>query len=279
MRRVRLPGTELFVSRFSFGTAGLFNAGTSKMRADLLAAAYDNGFTHYDTAPYYGFGTAESDLRPLMRAHPDITVATKVGIYSPGGEAQSDALVLLRKAAGKVLPSLSRPMVDWTVTRAKVALTASLRRLGREFVDLYLLHEPELSLLNTEEWLAWLESERDRVRYFGIAVHADRLRPFISRACPLAPVVQTLDSIAGQEANILTEYSRPMQITYGYVSAAKRAGLMDVPAVLAASLRRNATGTVIISTRKVRRLRQYAEISLSICETDSSPCLMLPRDS
>lgn len=98
MRQVILPGTDLSVSRFSFGTASLFNVGSSKMRANLLAAAFDNGFTHFDTAPYYGFGTAERDLKPLLKAHPDITVATKVGIYSPGGEAQSTASVFLRKA-------------------------------------------------------------------------------------------------------------------------------------------------------------------------------------
>src|SRR6516225_11112572 len=110
MNQIKLPGTEMFVSRFSFGTAGLFNVGRANARANLLAAAYDHGFTHFDTAPYYGFGVAERDLRPLLRAHPEVTVATKVGIYSPGGEAQPGAAVLLRKAAGKVLPSLSRPL-------------------------------------------------------------------------------------------------------------------------------------------------------------------------
>jgi D-threo-aldose 1-dehydrogenase len=261
MRQVILPGTDMPVSRFAFGTASLFNVGTAKRRADLLAAAYDHGFTHFDTAPYYGFGTAERDLKPLLAAHPNITIATKVGIYSPGGEAQPAAAVFMRKAAGRIVPTLSRPTVDWSVARARKALAASLKRLGREQIDLYLLHEPNLSLLHTDEWLRWLERESDRVVRFGIAVNSKRLRSFVVANNPLASFIQTLDSIAEREADILVEHGRPLQITYGYISAALRKGPADIPAILAAALRRNSAGSVIVSTRKRERLGQYAWIS------------------
>jgi D-threo-aldose 1-dehydrogenase len=269
VRQVTLPGTDMSVSRFSFGTASLFNVGSAKRRADLLAAAYDQGFTHFDTAPYYGFGTAESDLRPLLTAHPDITIATKVGIYSPGGEAQPTAAVFLRKAAGRIIPALSRPTIDWSIARARNALTASLRRLGRERVDLYLLHEPEPELLDSDEWLHWLESEYDRVARFGIAVDSKRLGRFIAAGNPLASVIQTVDSIMDREADIL-EHHRPLQITYGYVSAAQRHGPVDVPAILASALRRNKSGSVIVSTRKLKRLRQYVEISDAVDKAPTS---------
>jgi len=264
MRQVILPGTDMHVSRFAFGTASLFNGGTARRRSDLLAAAYDYGFTHFDTAPYYGFGTAERDLNPLLRAHPNITVATKVGIYSPGGEAQPVAAVFMRKAAGRIAPTLSRPLVNWSVARARSALAASLKRLGRNRIDIYLLHEPDLSLLDTDEWLRWLESERDRVVRFGIAVDSKRLRNFLAANSPLATFVQTADSVADREADILLEHGRPLQITFGYVSAALRTGPVDIPAILAAALRRNFTGSVIVSTCKRERLRQYAEISEAV---------------
>ena len=60
-------------------------------------------------------------------------------------------------------------MVDWSVKRARSALSASLRRLGRERIDLYLWHEPDLRLIATDEWLRWLEDERARVAWFGVA--------------------------------------------------------------------------------------------------------------
>jgi len=261
MRAIKIPGCDLFVSRFTFGTASLFNAGTSKQRLHVLSAAYDHGFTHFDTAPYYGFGIAERDLKPLLAAHRNITVATKVGIYSPGGEAQPAAAVFLRKAAGKIVSSLSRPIIDGSVARARHALTGSLRRLGRERIDLYLLHEPDISLFDTDEWLRWLESKSDRVANFGVAGDPRHLQPFVQSNNPLAACVQTLDSNEGREADFVLNQGRPLQITFGYVSGARRKGPVDIAATLDAALRRNVDGSIIVSTSKPERMAQYAAIS------------------
>jgi len=261
MKQITLPGTDLRLSRFSFGTAGLFNAsGSARERGRLLAAAYDNGFTHFDTAPYYAFGIAERDLRALLATRPEATVATKVGLYAPGGETQSAPMVFLRKAAGRALPALSRPIIDWSVKRARTALSASLRRLGRERIDLYLLHEPDQRLIATDEWRRWLEDERERVAWFGVAGNSQRVGAFIECANPLAAVVQTNDSIAGREADILTRSGRPLQLTYGYVSAHRAGSPPDAAEILGAALRRNRTGSIIVSTRRIDRLPQYAAI-------------------
>jgi len=263
MRQVILPGTDMPVSRFAFGTASLFNVGSAKQRGDLLAAAYDHGFTHFDTAPYYGFGHAERDLKPLLAAHPEASVATKVGIYSPGGENQSQAAVFVRKAAGKLIPAISRPTIDWSVARARDALSASLKRLGRERVDLYLLHEPDLALLDADEWLRWLERESgERVARFGIAVDAERLTGFLGSNTPLAAFIQTVDSLDEREADRLAEHHRPMQITYGYVSSARKRGVTTpVASILTEALKRNASGCVIVSTRKRERLKSFVTIA------------------
>lgn len=259
MNQITLPGTDLRLSRFSFGTASLFNASASPVeRGRLLAAAYDHGFTHFDTAPYYAFGIAERDLGAFLATRPKATVATKVGLYSPGGESQPAALVFLRKAAGRALPALSRPAVDWSVARARAALSASLKRLGRERIDLYLLHEPDARLIAADEWLRWLEDERRRVGAFGVAGASQRVAPFIESASPLAAVVQTQDSIAGREADALIRAGRPLQLTYGYVSAARGEA---AAAVLAAALRRNRTGSILVSTRRIDRLPQYAALA------------------
>ena len=263
MRQVLIPDTELKCSRFVFGTANLFNVGTAAARQRLLAAADANGFTHFDTAPYYGFGMAERDLAPLLKSNANLTVTTKVGLYPPGGENQRALSILLRKALGRVGSSLSLPEVNFEVNRARSALDGSLRRLGRQKVDLYLLHEPELSLLNTEEWLSWLHRELDsgRVGNFGIAPSITKLQPFLSSASLLARVVQIPDSLDGREADALTKRSRPVQITYGYVSAARaQSDRRPVATLLRAALDRNRTGCVIVSTSHIERLKQYASV-------------------
>lgn len=260
MQQIILPGTDIKMSRFSFGTASLFNVGSQKERQKLLAAACDNGFTHFDTAPYYGFGIAERDLKPILASHPDVTVTTKVGLYSPGGENQSATSVFIRKAAGRLFKPISRPAVDWSVARARDALSASLKRLGRERVDLYLLHEPDMHLINTEEWLRWLESEKDRVAYFGIGGDEKRLIPFIDKPNPLATVIQALDSNINHEAAPILQSGRELQMTYGYIAAMHKHGLNNFEETLVQALRRNTTGSIIVSTKKVERLPQYSKI-------------------
>jgi aryl-alcohol dehydrogenase-like predicted oxidoreductase len=264
MRKVTLADTDLRVSRFIFGTAGLFNAGGPGRRQALLESAFDHGLTHFDTAPYYGFGSAERAMKPFLARHPDATVTTKVGIYSPGGERQPDALVFLRKAAGRLVPAISRPTIDWTLSRAREALDGSLRRLGRGHIDLYALHEPDFRLIHTEEWSRWLQDEvtAGRVRHFGVALEAGGLAPFLKSRSPLGRVVQTTDSLEGREADVLARHGRPMQITYGYVSdAIRRDGEADVRSVLAKALERNRDGAIIVSTRRPLRMGQYAELA------------------
>jgi D-threo-aldose 1-dehydrogenase len=264
VQQIILPGTNLVLPRFVFGTANLFSAGPRARRLRLLDAAVAHGLTHFDTAPYYGFGIAERDLAPVLRRNPHVTITTKVGIYSPGGERQPVAAVFLRKAGGRLLGALSRPTLDWSVARARRSLDASLRRLGRYHIDLYMLHEPELALLVADEWLCWLEEEvaAGRVRHFGIAVHADRLAPFLAAASPLAAVVQTNDSLLDREADTMLKYGRPLQITYGYVSdAMRRGGSFDVRTILARALMRNSTGAVIVSTRRPERVAIYPALA------------------
>lgn len=258
MRRIVIPGTDLTVSRFIFGTASLFNV-RYQDRQRLLDAAYDSGFSHFDTAPLYGFGWAERELSPFLKRHPDATVTTKVGIYSPGGEHQAQAMVFARKVGGKGIPALSRPTSDWSIARARHALDGSLRRLGRDCIDLYTLHEPDFAGIDPDAWLRWLEQERadGRVRRFGIAVEAQRLGDFIAAASPLADIVQTIDSLDNCEADTLIRAGRPLQITYGYVSAAKGA---PVEETLTRALARNAQGAIIVSTRREERIGQYRRL-------------------
>lgn len=258
-----LPGTRLRVSRFIFGTASLFNVGNAASRGRLLSAAVEHGFGHFDTAPYYGFGMAERDLAATLRAHPGVGVTTKVGIYSPGGEHQPASLVFARKVAGKAVAAISRPTVDFSLSRARRSLEGSLDRLGREHIELFMLHEPELGLLSTDEWQRWLEDEQrsGRIGEFGLALTADRLESFLREAPQLARVVQVLDSLERREADVLTRYGSPLQITYGYLSAARAAGSIEpAETVLRQALRRNAGGALIVSTRREEWVGQYAKI-------------------
>ncbi len=260
---ITLPDTDLRLSRFVFGTGSLFNAGSTAQRQRLLAAAADHGFSHFDTAPYYGFGVAERDLAPLLRARPELTVTTKVGLHSPGGDDQGDLQVLARKVAGKLIKQVSAPRVDFSLTQARRSLEGSLRRLGRERIDLYLLHEPELAALEAGAWLEWLRErqQQGQIRHFGIALTSQRLAPFLAQASPLAQVIQTEDSLERREADLLARHGRRRQLHYGYVSAARAQGTaLPASEVLREALARNPESAILVSTTRIGRLAQYREL-------------------
>ncbi len=266
MKKILLPHTQLSISKFIFGTASLFNVGLRRQRIKLLKSAIDHGFTHFDTAPYYGFGLAESDLSEVLKDNPHVSVTTKVGIYSAGGEDQSAISVFLRKSIGKIIPTLSAPTISFELNKAQCQLEGSLRRLGREKIDIYMLHEPTFDLVKTDEWKRWLENlvSSGKVGWFGLALTADRLEPFLKNDSPLIQITQVLDSLERKKADVLLKYGKSMQISYGYVSEARREGNpSSVPTVLREALLRNPSGAIIVSTKRCQRLGQYSKISES----------------
>jgi D-threo-aldose 1-dehydrogenase len=263
VRKLIIPGTELETSRFIFGTGSLLRVGSVRARRRLLDAAVHHGFLHFDTAPYYGFGIAECDLAPVLRANRTVKVTTKVGIYSPGGESQSSVSVLIRKVGGRLFPALSRPTSSFELGRARRCLESSLRRLGRDHIDLYLLHEPELQQIDTSAWLDWLDSlkKSGQIGHYGLALTADRLKPFLAAQSALAEVVQVPDSLADREANVLAAHGRSLQITYGYVSGARARGdQTPVPQLLQLATRRNPHGPIVVGTTRFDRVSQYVQL-------------------
>jgi aryl-alcohol dehydrogenase-like predicted oxidoreductase len=256
--KIRLPNTDLYVSRFSFGTAQLHHVGSAKAQIAHLESAAEQGFSHFDTAPLYGFGGAERALGQAFSEENEITVATKVGLYPPGGCKQGRASTLARKTAGKFWSKLSRAEVDFAVERARESLEGSLQRLGRDQIDLLLLHEPSAELLQTDEWLGWIEKERDRIRNVGIAGPQGVVRPFLDINNPLVQVIQTRDSLERREADILTSVGRPFQLTYGYFTG--HAHELDGREILSGALARNTTGSIIVSTRSIERLKEFADV-------------------
>lgn len=267
MKQICIPGTTLRVSRLSFGTGSLHHLPSLARRRALLLAALEAGFTHFDTSPYYGFGLGEIALGSLpIASRQHMTVATKVGLYGPNGSRAWATDVYARKFLGKFLPSLNRAVVDWSLARARESFDGSLRRLNRESVDILLLHEPVAALIRTPEWLQWLESLQlsGRIRLWGVAGEPGLIKAVRLQAEVLAPVIQVRDSLQRHEADGALDLpgtdSRPMQFTYGYLAAQTGTERgQSVEQCLLAALSRNATGSVLVSTRRVERIQGLAK--------------------
>jgi len=147
------PLGELQVSEISFGTwsiGGDWGRVDERDALDGLAAAMDAGVNFFDTADVYGDGRSEELLAKATRGREhEIYIATK---FCRAGDIHDPA-------------TYSEPSV-------RGFLEGSLRRLRRDFVDLYQIHCPPTEILRDGavfEVLDKLQAE-GKIRYYGVSV-------------------------------------------------------------------------------------------------------------
>ena len=263
LKRTTIDNTDLSVSRVSFGTGSIHHSFRGSHRQRLLETAFSVGITHFDTSPYYGFGLAESDLGQFVRDKRDrVTIATKIGLYSPGGPGPSICSIWGRKMFGKLHPPLALPNVDWTRRAAELSLVASLKRCRTDYVDVLFLHDPVLSMIDNDIILRWLEKQRDagKIRYWGVAGSASKIENWVASDHPFCRVIQTKDSIVRHDADFVLSAGRRLQFTYGYLNGPHDRRPTTVSCVERA-LKRNSSGSVVISSRRIHRVSQLAGVS------------------
>lgn len=138
MERRRLGRTEVEVTRLGFGGApigNLFEAVSEADASGAVGAALEAGVGWFDTAPHYGAGLSEQRLGAALAGR-EVVLSTKVG------------RVLRPVAAEEPLPDWGfvdtprlTPVFDYSRAGVLRAFESSLERLGRERVELLLLHD------------------------------------------------------------------------------------------------------------------------------------------
>ena len=104
MEQIALGTTGRQTTRLGFGCASIMGATNRRDSLKLLETAYDAGIRHFDVAPMYGYGEAESCLGEFLQRHPgQITITTKYGIPPP---KKSSLITLGRRIAGPIVKNL-----------------------------------------------------------------------------------------------------------------------------------------------------------------------------
>ncbi|MDD4508162.1 MAG: aldo/keto reductase [Eubacteriaceae bacterium] len=138
-----LGKTGIRVSRLCFGSLTVApmqkNLSLKKSR-EIMAAALDAGVNFFDTADLYN---NYAHLRQVLEMKPDAVICTKSYDYSAEGVAKS--------------------------------LNKALKQLGRDYIDIYMLHEQENRLTFKGHWEAieYLMKMKKKgvIRAFGISTH------------------------------------------------------------------------------------------------------------
>src|SRR5690242_9280942 len=132
MEKRKFGRSGLSVSVLTFGcgaVGGLMSRGAPADQERAVARALEAGINHFDTAPLYGDGASEENLgRVLTALKPNVIVSTKV-----------------------------RLPAERNMAAIATSLETSLKRLRRDHVDLFQLHNaigtPEGQTLSADEVL------------------------------------------------------------------------------------------------------------------------------
>lgn len=148
----RLGKTELQVSAVGFGcweTSGEYGAFSETAIIDAVHQALDRGLNLFDTAEAYGFGQSEALLGKALRGRREqAVVVTKVGIYKTDGRYYRDS---------------SRK-------RIMASLETSLKALGMDYVDVYLVHWPDRDRAFDDTMAVMEEVRRQgKARFIGVS--------------------------------------------------------------------------------------------------------------
>jgi D-threo-aldose 1-dehydrogenase len=198
--QLMVPGLNAVSTPLGYGCSQLMGGITRRDSIALLETAFASGIRHFDTAPSYGYGQAESVLGEALRSTRDqLTIATKFGIRPPRNRN------LLGIARRIVLPAVRRlPSVKSRLSRAAAGLKgparfspdelrksidASLAALRTDYIDILLLHEAVVADLSDELFAALERSIKEgKIRSFGVgseALSAAQIYRADRRFCPI----------------------------------------------------------------------------------------------
>ncbi len=202
--------------------------------------------------------------RPNASRNSEPTRCVQISFARPsGGMASNMSAVWVRKLVGKFWPGISKPIVDWSISRISESLERTLRVLQRDHVDILFLHAPVPGLLDADDILVWLDKQREsgKIRYWGLAGEIDQFAAWIRENHQLAQILQVRDGLGETGNQVLTDVGRPFQLTYGYLSAQQ--GALErkaITAILRRALSRNDTGSVLVSTRHISHLSEIVGV-------------------
>lgn len=165
MQRRRFGNTALDVSVISLGCwfvgVDWWGHYTDDQGVAMMRYAYDRGITFFDNADAYGNGRAETVLGKFLKdggiARDQIEIGSKFGYdwYRDPGEAGAHR----------------ERMQDFSPGFLRTALDRSLKRLGTDYLDLYMAHNIKLPQFRDDLW-AELETLKDagKIRVWGVSL-------------------------------------------------------------------------------------------------------------
>lgn len=213
---VRFGQTDLYVSQLCQGTAfrNMPRAADNPMGLRVLQHCLEVGVNFFDSSNAYGWGGAEETLGKAIAGRRDkAVICTKVAAsYAPEKESSPGEPACFTR--------------DFLFEQAE----GSLRRLQTDYIDLYLLHQPDKVTPATEivdSMDALVQS--GKIRYWGVSNHSTaQVSEYVElgQSTSNAPIAGTEDyyNIAGESLTDTGE-SRVQQMEQEMFPVLRKSGL------------------------------------------------------
>lgn len=164
MEYITLNNSNLKVSRLCMGGCPMGGYGWGETQEseliDAVHTAIDQGINYFDTADTYGLGQSEITLGKALGNHRNnVVIQSKFGV---------------RVKAGKTTYDNSPDYIQ-------LALEQSLKRLGTEYIDIYVIHyrDGKTPIDEVIDKLIQLRKQ-GKIRYFGLSnIHGNDLKELL----------------------------------------------------------------------------------------------------
>ena len=189
MHTIQLGVSSLRSSRLAYGcwrVAGTWDpskvtAESRKAGRHAVITAFEAGYTLFDNADIYCAGEAErifgSALKEVAGMRDKVLVLTKCGI----------------RPAGTPRPGCPQ-RYDFSAEHIVDSCEQSLKRLGIETIDLFMLHRPDYLADPAEIAAAFAKlKSAGKVRHFGVSNFRPTLVTALQVACPMPLVVHQVE--------------------------------------------------------------------------------------
>lgn len=262
-KSIQLRG-GLRVSRLGLGLSRLHRMGSDRSRRALIHAALDGGITHFDTAPLYGDGLSERMLgMAVHECRGAVTIASKAGLLPRrwiGALGTAAWPLHAGRAALRRAGLIAWPRRSFSASTFRKSLASSLRALRTDYLDIFFLHDPELSEIEKNDELF---EEMAKMKKAGAIRHAGisgSLFPeIISRFREVIDIVQTMESVWHEGSGLVPD------LTFGVLGGVMRqesgASQNSASAALSRAFARRPNGAVVVGTTRIGHLKEVVGVA------------------